>query len=272
MINKSQLPYLINLLDDDDPEIRSAVLRDLSSFGYSLENEILKMEIPIDEKRMSLLSSLLKKLTREKIEQDWKNIFKLGSEYLRIERTMELIAQYQSHSFRRNMLSEKLDSLANEFKEKYPFGDAFDLSTFLFRYKRLRGAATDYYSPQNINLIFVLEEKIGIPLSLAIIYMLVGFRVGMNIDGCNMPGHFLARFSNHGDLIFVDCFNGGKFFHEEDFYLMKEDLHESLEKILNKRADSLTIIKRALSNLILAYERSGENEHAKFFEMLQNNL
>lgn len=270
MITKTQLPFLINLLDDDDPEIRSAVLHDLSDFGLSLETEILKMEIPIDDKRMAVLSSLLKKLYREKIEAEWKNIFELNSDYLRIEKAMELITQFQSHSFYKNMLSEKLDSLANEFKEKYPFGDAFDLSTFLFRYKRLRGASSDYYNPNNINLLFVIEEKQGIPLSLALVYMLVGFRVGMTIDGCNMPGHFLARFSNHGDLIFVDCFNGGKFFHEEDFYLMKEDLHESLEKILNERADASTIITRVLSNLVLAYEKKGDEENSKFFEELQN--
>lgn len=272
MITKEQLPHLINLLDDEDPEIRSAVLKELSSFGYSLEREILKMEIPIDHKRMEILSSLIKKLSKNKISEEWKKVFELGSEFLRIERTMELVAQFQSPSFHNSMMSEKLDALANEFKEKYPFGDAFDLSTFLFRYKRLRGASNDYYNPRNLNLIFVLDEKQGIPLTLAIVYMLVGFRVGMKIEGCNMPGHFLARFSNHGDLIFVDCFNGGKFFHEEDFYLMKEDLHESLEKILNQRADSLTIIKRILSNLILAYEKKGDKESSKFFEELQTTI
>lgn len=80
------------------------------------------------------------------------------------------------------------------------------LTQFLGRNLRLRGNENDYYQYANSLLPNVIDTRLGIPISLALIYILVGRRAGMSIDGVGLPGHFLVR---HGDVIF-DPFHAGR--------------------------------------------------------------
>jgi Transglutaminase-like superfamily len=80
------------------------------------------------------------------------------------------------------------------------------LGQFLGRDLRLRGNENEYYQYTNSLLPSVIETRLGIPISLALVYILVGRRAGIAIDGVGLPGHFLVR---HGDVIF-DPFHGGR--------------------------------------------------------------
>ena len=80
------------------------------------------------------------------------------------------------------------------------------LSQFLGRDLRLRGNEHEYYQYSNSLLPNVIETRLGIPISLALVYVLVGRRAGIAIDGVGLPGHFLVR---HGEVIF-DPFHGGR--------------------------------------------------------------
>lgn len=80
------------------------------------------------------------------------------------------------------------------------------LAEFLGREMRLRGNDDDYYSIDNSLLPRVVETRLGIPISLTLVYMLVAKRAGLQVDGVGLPGHFLAR---HED-IFFDPFHGGR--------------------------------------------------------------
>ena len=80
------------------------------------------------------------------------------------------------------------------------------LGQFLGRDLRLRGNENEYYQYTNSLLPSVIETRLGIPISLALVYILVGRRAGIAIDGVGLPGHFLVR---HGEVIF-DPFHGGR--------------------------------------------------------------
>jgi regulator of sirC expression with transglutaminase-like and TPR domain len=71
---------------------------------------------------------------------------------------------------------------------------------------RLRGNDDEYYLYSNSLLPRVIDTRFGIPISLALVYVLVGQRAGISIEGVGLPGHFLAR---HDDIIF-DPFHGGR--------------------------------------------------------------
>jgi len=68
------------------------------------------------------------------------------------------------------------------------------LTTFMAEDLGLRGNAEEYYDPQNSLLSEVIEKRLGIPISLAMLYVIVGRRANMLIDGINLPGHFIARY------------------------------------------------------------------------------
>src|SRR5690242_5838219 len=71
------------------------------------------------------------------------------------------------------------------------------LSGFLSEELGLRGNAEDYYDPRNSFLNEVLERGLGIPITLALVYMEVGRRAGVPLVGVGFPGHFLLRHSLH---------------------------------------------------------------------------
>ena len=85
------------------------------------------------------------------------------------------------------------------------------LNRVLFDEEGLRGNRDDYYDPRNSFLNDVLDRKLGIPITLSVVYLDVARRVGFPLAGTGMPGHFLLK---HYDVmsgeILIDAFNRGR--------------------------------------------------------------
>ena len=90
------------------------------------------------------------------------------------------------------------------------------LNSVLFEQEHFRGNRLDYYNPQNSFLNRVLERRLGIPLTLSLLYMEVGKRLGLTMEGVGMPFHFIVRCSCQGIITYVDPYEKGKFLSEQD--------------------------------------------------------
>lgn len=91
------------------------------------------------------------------------------------------------------------------------------LNRVLFEETGLRGNRDDYYDPRNSFLNDVLDRGLGIPITLAMIYMEVAKRVGFRLSGVGMPGHFLLKhYSAEGREFLIDCFNRGDILSRQD--------------------------------------------------------
>ena len=66
-----------------------------------------------------------------------------------------------------------------------------------------RGDREDYYDPRNSFLNEVLSRRLGIPITLSLVYTEVGKRLGVPLVGVGMPGHFLVRISSGQELVLV---------------------------------------------------------------------
>ncbi len=106
-----------------------------------------------------------------------------------------------------------LDHLAQDARARVPAGDdplpaVGGLCDFLFTTAGFRGNTRHYGDPKNSFLNEVLERRLGIPISLALVYLEVGRRLGLPMYGVGMPGHFLVGCKARGGPLFVDAFNG----------------------------------------------------------------
>ena len=114
-----------------------------------------------------------------------------------------------------------LDSLAagacrSIGQERDPLARANALSEYLFDEVGFRGNREDYYDPRNSFLNEVLSRRLGIPITLSLVYLEVGNRLGVPLVGVGMPGHFMVRISSgHEDLV-IDPFHRGILLSEKE--------------------------------------------------------
>ncbi len=98
----------------------------------------------------------------------------------------------------------RLDDLAEGVRQPTLDG----LRRHLFADLGFRGNHRDYFDPRNSYLDDVLDRRIGIPITLSIVLMEVGRRIGVPLAGVSMPGHFLVR-DKVDPSVFVDAYAGG---------------------------------------------------------------
>ena len=108
-----------------------------------------------------------------------------------------------------------LDEFAAQVMRGLPSGALLErrvgrLNTVLFHELGFAGNQADYYDPRNSFFNEVIERRTGIPLTLSLLYMEVGKRCGLSVDGVSFPGHFLCKVAlDDGELI-VDAFHRGQ--------------------------------------------------------------
>ncbi len=138
------------------------------------------------------------------------------------------------------------------------------LGHFLFDTEGFTGNLGDYEDPRNSFLNDVLVRRKGIPITLSIIYMHVGRRVGLWLEGVNFPGHFLVRCKGMlGDAaptedLILDPFHGGIVLTERDCArMLARHAGEGarFDRVLLAPAFKTQILVRMLVNLKRAYAR-----------------
>jgi len=128
-----------------------------------------------------------------------------------------LIAEEEYPELERQRYVRRLDELADEARRRLgtfltPRERVEALARLLAREHGFHGNQDDYYDPRNSFLNDVLERRLGIPITLAVVYVEVGRRAGLPMDGVGFPAHFLAR---HQDVVF-DPFSDGRILSEDD--------------------------------------------------------
>lgn len=266
---RTQLPSLLGLLEDES--IRPSVMNALGAFGPTLEEDIRLLQIPLSAQQALLVRSLLDEQYEARVVGQFTQWMQEDKEDERLERFQRLVAEFQFGKLYPAQLRSLLDALADEYDARYAVRDPLLLAEFLFQGYALRGVAEDdYYNPLNSNLIYVIEQRRGIPISLACIYILVGRRLDIRIEGCNMPGHFLAMFRKHRRNVYVDCYRAGTVLDVDTVRTMYSAL--TRRELATLQCDDFVIAARVLRNLAFAYEYHRQHRHARTVQRLYNLL
>ena len=265
----STLPYLLQLLDDQSDVVRNAVARELAEFGPALEPALSGLSAPPSPGQRHVIRTLLADYSRRALREVWPQWYGLDDDYAKLETALSLIADFQNGPTYPVALRELLDKLAAEFRatrESSP--DPLQLAQFLFSEKGLTGERNEYYHPSNSNLVYVIEARRGLPISLSIIYMLVGRRLGMTITGCAWPRHFFARVETGGTFHLVDCFSEGHAVDLDSFLKMQGPSREAARSVIEGVVNAELIIIRVLNNLIHAYAQVDHAANRELFTQL----
>lgn len=157
----------------------------------------------------------------------------------------------------------RLDALADEarsFLEMSQAGETESFNRFLFDVKRFAGNQLDYYDPRNSFLNEVIDRRVGIPITLSVVYIEVGRRAGLDVEGVGLPGHFIVRVRELGerDAVLVDPFHG-VMLTREDCQDRLDTVYDGLVRLSDEHmtaASTQEILVRMLKNLKAVYTRS----------------
>lgn len=163
-----------------------------------------------------------------------------------------------------------LDTMALAVKERlpienYPLKIIQAINSYLYDDLKFDGNVAEYYDPRNSFLNDVIERRIGIPITLSLVYLEIAKRIDFPMVGVGMPGHFLIRPQVAEMEIFVDPFNRGEVLFYDDCQERIRQLYgqpvtmqpEFLAPISNRQ-----FLARMLSNLKLVYLNSQQLEKA----------
>ena len=109
-----------------------------------------------------------------------------------------LIAAEEYPELRLGAYLDRIERLAGELREVVgdeisPAGVVERCNAFFFEAQRFRGNHADYYDPRNSYLNEVLDRRLGIPISLSVLYWAVAEPLGLSMAGVNLPAHFMLR-------------------------------------------------------------------------------
>lgn len=163
-------------------------------------------------------------------------------------------------------LQEMADALRRRLRPDIsPSETLIALNHYLFDELGFRGNAADYYDPRNSYLSDVIERRLGIPISLSVVYIDVGRRLGLPLDGISFPSHFLVRCALRTGVLVLDPFAKGASIGVEE---LRRRLGEEVDGASPSEANLLhtllrtasvpEILARMLRNLRAIYLHHGD--------------
>ncbi|MBM4071660.1 MAG: tetratricopeptide repeat protein [Planctomycetes bacterium] len=162
----------------------------------------------------------------------------------------------------------ELDAMAHEAK-RYVRGDlaarVAGLCRYLFHDMGFHGNTREYYDPANSYFHLVLERRTGIPITLGAVVMAVGRRVGLDVEGVGLPGHFVVKVEDHGREIVVDPFHGGRMLSHLDCENLVRQVTGREFAVTTESLQALPLgfmVLRMLANLKAIYLKTGDSARA----------
>ena len=138
-----------------------------------------------------------------------------GTDDIPLDRTVLLIARTEYPDLDHARYLSELDRLSYTARrrlppDREPLEVIRVLNTLLIDEEGYRGNQEDYYDPRNSFLNDVMDRKLGIPITLSILYLEISKRLGFPLVGVSFPGHFLVRHRSSERDFFVDPYHQGE--------------------------------------------------------------
>jgi regulator of sirC expression with transglutaminase-like and TPR domain len=115
---------------------------------------------------------------------------------------------FEASLFRLNHFAEQIHSHLRPGASGPEFIRAFNVH--LFEHLQFRGNDGEYYDPRNSCLNSVISRRMGIPISLSVLYIEVARRLSHLVTGVGLPGHFIVSYHDGDTRYFIDPFHSGR--------------------------------------------------------------
>jgi len=200
----------------------------------------------------------------------WRTSVRAPDREINLAEAALLIAQEEYSTLDPGVYLGRLDAMAAALRARLPSSSSDTAKTialisgFMFEEEGFAGNTDDYYDPRNSFLNDVMDRRLGIPITLSIVYLELGWRLGLPLEGVSFPGHFLVKLRTGDGNLVLDPFERGA-------YLDADELARRLQRIgarpdvpnaslghLLEAAGKKEILVRILRNLKGVYQRNSQ--------------
>jgi regulator of sirC expression with transglutaminase-like and TPR domain len=189
---------------------------------------------------------------------------------LDLARAALLVAREEYPQLSVELYLARLDQIAEEVRDRLGVETAppvilGDVLRTLYERRKLKGNRDAYYDPRNSFLNDVLDRGLGIPLTLGIVFLEVGWRLGLPLEGVNFPGHFLVRYRGQEIALLIDPFDGGTIRFEDQAQELLDQFYGGtvrLQPRFVRSASKRDMLMRLLTNLKGLYLRVDDHRRA----------
>jgi len=259
---------LISLLDDESGTVRQSLLAHFGQLGE--EGREFLQEVAHGPNRVAALAAtwFLRELKFSDPIAEFRGF--IQSMNYELETGALLLARTVNPTLDVTAVCAQLDAFAARVRKLMPKAatmraQARVVNRVLFDEFGLRGNHENYTDPRNSFLDQVLARRVGIPISLSIVYLLVANRVGLELEPVGVPGHFLVGGYEPEGPFFIDPFNAGLMLAPDDVFARIRSLHHTPQLADLAPTPVREVLCRACRNLVNHYSAADDAVHAKLF-------
>ncbi len=277
MITSNELKALVSLLDDDDTEVSFLVEKQIKDLGFDV---IPQLESAWEEQALNPnIQRRLEELIHEMQFGSFQNgllawFSGTGDDLLE---GMWLLSRYLYPDLEFQKLKNEINQIYFsawlQMREEIHPEDAIRiLNNVIFEEFKFSGNTKNFHSPANSMLNQVLESKKGNPISLSVIYILVAQKLNLPVFGVNLPSLFIVTYESPQLQFYINPFNKGLSFGKKDIDQFLKQMNLEPKPIFYQACNNKDILKRSLLNLIVSFQKNGENEKVKELNLIYDNL
>lgn len=274
---ENELPHLVKLLDDEDPDVRKILSERFASCDGDVSAELSRLGITLEDQDRARLGALLAPGRRRQLREQWfipaQGLDESAGDWASFELLLRFLSELLHDGISiRPTLPDALDGLSDEAVLYNAHQSEEALCQFLFSTGRFRGNKAGFYQPGNADLLWIITNRKGNPIGLTVLAMLVAHRLNLSIGGCNFPAHFLAWIDVEGAPHLVDCYGSGRLIPVAEIRTNSAVLTPDSRRAIKGPCSMREILLRILRNLHLAFSQENNQEDAALIEELEASL
>jgi hypothetical protein len=248
----SQCDALARLFRDDDPETLGLVKEQLIIKGESVVPDLRDLVNADSAIVAAHAQEVLHAIAGKKAASELENLLRSKTGEFPLEKICWLLSSALMPWIDTEESIRQIDAWGAELRRRMEEGESNHvhlLTRYLHGELGFDGNSEDYYNHENSLLPMVMENRKGLPLSLTLLYLFIANRAGIDVQGVNLPGHFIARC---GETYF-DPFHAGRILSLADCadILSRQQIELTDEHL--ETPGTREVVARMLANLGHAY-------------------
>ncbi len=269
----TSIKAMIQLLDDTDSEVVQHIEDQIRLKGVDMipflekEWEDAGLNPILQQKIENLIHELQFELVKTRLSL-WKEAGAMD-----VIEGFWIISTYRYPDYSFATLKEELDQIYYEVwphirENLHPIDQIKVMNSVFFDQLKFGANTKNFHAITNSFINIVLENRKGNPISLCVIYLYIAQKLGFQVYGVNLPNLFVLTYKHEAIQFYINVFNRGLIFNKVDIDNYLAQLNLPQNDSYYQPCSSIDIVRRVFRNLIVAYEKAGEEDRKQEVEQL----